>query len=274
MGKSKSQLVKFIDKKGVWKQEVCHDVNTCREHAALVIRTRNILKKNPNMNVDLDDSYVEIFSNPMDVFATSSENDNEKLNQLNGLLAPNQNEVHSINNQLKLWKQLMPNIRPKGTNLEQLIDNAIRAKGVETGWDPESHKVSEDMKIVLNDEDTSISIKTGIWSDAKNTLVISGSRTGEHKTIEAKVNHLKTSSAELYLLIAGAKDAKAEDPYYMITFNHDVIDFGSPENWTEDKSKWFYETDDVRLEIRKSMSDQLWVVIKNSKNINVQLLDI
>lgn len=275
MRNPKATLVRFINSKGEWQQEVCHDVSKCREHSRRLLETKKILKLKPYM-AEFDFDELDDAEDVMDVFSeqVNPVTDDTKLTDLQGLLAPNSNAPHSINTQLSVWKQMMPRVRPKGVSLEQLIDNALRAGGVDTGWDPESHKVSEDMLINLAGEDTSVSVKTGVWDDKKNTLTISGSRTGKHKTIEDKLAHLKGTSAEVYLLISGANSAKPEDPYYMITFRHEAIPFGEPEDWVETPSKWVYESETAVLEIRKTMSDQFWIKLKDPSLLTIQKLDV
>lgn len=274
MKNSKATLVRFLTTKGEWKQELCHDVSICREHAAKIISTNKILKLKPQL-ADFDFDEIEE-EDVMGVFSESSSNitKDAKLTALRGLLAPNSSASYSINNKIKAWKTIMPKLRPKGTALEQLIENSLNEQGIETGWDPESHKVSEDMEMILDGDPTSVSIKTGVWDDKNSMLTISGSRTGEHKTIEDKLSHLKGTSAEVYLLLSGKKGAKPEDPYYLITFRHEAIPFGEPSDWTETPNKWFYETETARLEIRKSMSDQFWIVLKDRDLLTVELLDI
>lgn len=274
---SKRTVVRFINKKGQWVEELCHDIKTCREHSSRLVETKKILKKNPDLKLlqfeelNTEENETEIIN--LQTYETYSGTPDMKLREITEMLKPNTGAENSINSQIKQWKNMMK-LRPKGEYLENLLDNTFRANNVETNWEPGSHKISEDMKIMLNGEETTVSVKTGIWNEETKTLKISGSRTGKHKTIGEKIAHLKGTSAEIYLLIAGKEGAKIDDPYYMITFHHGMIDFGEPEDWTEDDKKWFLDTPDARLEIRKSMSDQLWVELKNTDMLTAEKLTL
>ena len=46
---SKPTKVKFINKKGEWVEETCHDILTCREHKEALNRTRKITQANPEI---------------------------------------------------------------------------------------------------------------------------------------------------------------------------------------------------------------------------------
>lgn len=270
-------LVRFINKDGQWREELCHDIKTCREHSSRLAETKKILKKYPDLKLaefeelNPEDNETEIIN--LETYKTYTDTSDVKLSEIKEMLKPNTGASNSINTQIEQWRKIMK-LRPKGEYLENLLDNTFRANNVETNWDPGSHKISEDMKITLNGEETTVSVKTGVWNETTKTLTISGSRTGQHKTIGEKIAHLKGTSAEIYLLIAGKQGAKIDDPYYMITFHHGEIDFGEPENWVEDDKKWFMDTPTARLEIRKSMSDQLWVQLKNSDMLTVEKLNI
>lgn len=46
---AKPTKVKFINKKGEWVEETCHDILTCREHKTALTRTRKITQANPQI---------------------------------------------------------------------------------------------------------------------------------------------------------------------------------------------------------------------------------
>lgn len=46
---AKETKVKFINKKGEWVEETCHDILTCREHKEALNRTRKITQANPEI---------------------------------------------------------------------------------------------------------------------------------------------------------------------------------------------------------------------------------
>ena len=62
---SKSTKVKFINKKGEWVEETCHDILTCREHKEVLNRTRKITLRNSHKINILEESTI---GNPMDIF--------------------------------------------------------------------------------------------------------------------------------------------------------------------------------------------------------------
>ena len=68
----KETKVKFINKKGEWVEETCHDILTCREHKEALNRTRALINKNHEM-VDLDESELETVN---DIMATMEQGNN------------------------------------------------------------------------------------------------------------------------------------------------------------------------------------------------------
>jgi DNA ligase (NAD+) len=62
---AKPTLVKFINSKGEWVTENCHDLSTCREHAEKLAATSKLLKANPAM-MDFDDDSLN--TNAMSIF--------------------------------------------------------------------------------------------------------------------------------------------------------------------------------------------------------------
>lgn len=61
---SKPTKVKFINKKGEWVEETCHDILTCREHKEALNRTRKITQANPEILM-LDEEELETVNSIM-----------------------------------------------------------------------------------------------------------------------------------------------------------------------------------------------------------------
>lgn len=61
--------VKFINKKGQWVEETCHDLDSCREHSEAILRMKKILKKKPELAMfDIDDDGIITTADVMSVF--------------------------------------------------------------------------------------------------------------------------------------------------------------------------------------------------------------
>lgn len=59
----KQNTVRFLNSKGQWVIENCHDLSSCREHKDKLARTKEVLNSsNPDIEI------IETISNPMDAF--------------------------------------------------------------------------------------------------------------------------------------------------------------------------------------------------------------
>lgn len=63
--------VKFINKKGEWVTETCHDILTCREHKEALNRTRKITQANPEILM-LDEDELETVDSIMSRMETGN----------------------------------------------------------------------------------------------------------------------------------------------------------------------------------------------------------
>ena len=68
---SKPTKVKFINKKGEWVEEACHDILTCREHKEALNRTRKITQANPEILM-LDKQELETVNSIMSRMETGN----------------------------------------------------------------------------------------------------------------------------------------------------------------------------------------------------------
>lgn len=69
---AKETKVKFINKKGQWVEETCHDVLTCREHKEALSRTRKITQANPEILM-MDEDEIETVN---DIMSTMEQGNN------------------------------------------------------------------------------------------------------------------------------------------------------------------------------------------------------
>lgn len=51
----KPTKVKFVNKKGIWVEETCHDITTCREHKEALARTKKFTSINKNSVVEIEE---------------------------------------------------------------------------------------------------------------------------------------------------------------------------------------------------------------------------
>ena len=68
----KETKVKFINKKGEWVEETCHDILTCREHKTALNRTRELINKNHEI-VDLEEYELNTVN---DIMSTMEQGNN------------------------------------------------------------------------------------------------------------------------------------------------------------------------------------------------------
>lgn len=68
---SKPTRVRFINKKGQWVEETCHDILTCREHKEALNRTRKITQANPEILM-LDEDELDTVNDIMSRMETGN----------------------------------------------------------------------------------------------------------------------------------------------------------------------------------------------------------
>lgn len=153
--------------------------------------------------------------------------------------------------------------------LEELIAQALQQHGYPNDWKPNrSHAMSKDMTL---DVGPSISIKSGIYDPKNKTLKFSGSRLGKHDTIEAMVQAIGDTHADLYICLAkDPKDwseppAKDEDKrYYLFVFEASKLDYTGDWGVKESKKggfKYVIDKPNFHAKIAPSMSYQLWTTV-------------
>lgn len=139
--------------------------------------------------------------------------------------------------------------RCKDSLLEENFHNALIQLNVPNNWKTGSHTVKYD--IITNGPD--IGIKSGQIDFKKNCLTYSGSRLGSHKTIENKVSFLENNKPYFTFFMAEVKKKKS---YFFCVLQNSVISYDLP--WKQKDKTFEASSDNYRVVIRESMSDQLW----------------
>lgn len=162
---------------------------------------------------------------------------------------------------------LYPKLSVKAEQFESLFSVIT-----ESEWLPNNHNPNEDMITEIKGIEKP-SLKSGSIKD--NTLVISSHRTTKYKTLQDKIDFLKTRTYDSYICLARPnKDHPHE--YNLIYINKNVIDYDSLE-WVDTYSKdgshsgWIGKDEEgtISVSIIKSMSHQVWIKVDLSK---VQIL--
>lgn len=164
---------------------------------------------------------------------------------------------------------------------ENLFANAVRTVEGYSDWTPNrSHAVGKDQKCTIYGQTFRVSNKSGKYNQIKQTLQISGSRTGKYKTIEEKIKFLSDKQEDVYACLATNTNKRITNEYYIFTFDTNLLNYSDAE-WQPKYDKegnqngWQCETDHYFATIRNSMSDQLWTTIKlQATNIEPEVIKI
>lgn len=89
----------------------------------------------------------------------------------------------------------------------------------------------------------------------------------------AKIDFFKSHEPKFYIAVSHRKVVtEASLPnitdfvYTVYLFDGSVVDFGTPDDWqTTPKGAW-RGTEDLTLDLRKNMSDQLWVDLNTAQD--------
>lgn len=158
---------------------------------------------------------------------------------------------------------LYPKLSLKAEQFESLFSKAIKGE-----WNPYNHNTSEDMITEIKGLKKP-SLKSG--QIEKGFLKISSHRTTKYKTLEDKINFLKTREYDSFICLS--RSNKKKPHYYkLIYFDKNIIDYDSLK-WEVSYNKkgkqkgWFAKNNDstIIVEIIKSMSDQVWIQIDLNK---------
>jgi hypothetical protein len=147
---------------------------------------------------------------------------------------------------------------------ENMLFLTLKSLGFDISWKCASHQVGTDLTIHKFDEHLNISAKSGTIDKDKRLKNVSSYRTTKYKTLQDKIDYITESHQDYYFCLA-KKTPFVENPiYYLYIFENDNVDFTSG-IWTEKYNKsnnhtgWNYETENVKAEIKKGTSDQLWI---------------
>lgn len=193
-----------------------------------------------------------------------------KTSKTNNILTTNQ--LDELGVLIKQHSELYPMLPVKAEQFESLFSVVTKSK-----WEPNNHGTNEDMITEIRGMEKP-SLKSGTIEN--NVLKISSHRTTKFKTLQDKIEFLKSRTYDSYVCLARPNSDK---PHYykLIYFNKNIINYDSL-NWvdTYDKkngshSGWFGRDNDctITVKIVKSMSHQVWVTIDLNKTTILQEYD-
>lgn len=163
----------------------------------------------------------------------------------------------------------------KGTLWEEICADALNQSGYTTDWQPNfGHGSGKDQTII--ETGIAVSNKTGVY-DTKLSLIknLSGSRLQKYPTLQEKLEFLDQPHQDyIFLLSVDPKEWSYKNPRYrFIILDSHKIRFSNVE-WTERIGRngklmgWKCSTEFYDAQIRRSLSDQLWL-----SNIKSSLFD-
>ena len=136
---------------------------------------------------------------------------------------------------------------------ENLLYNSLINQSNNVIWKSGSHQTGTDIQF----EGIGISCKGGrLKGNKKDKFKVSSYRSTSYKTLEEKINFFSEKHEDVYFCLS-YEDAKTKHEYRLFTFDADILDYRSL-NWKETKSGW-KGVGIFQAEIRKKMSDQLWL---------------
>lgn len=170
----------------------------------------------------------------------------------------------------------------KATLWEEICALSLRDLGLPTDWKPNfDHKSGRDQKILQTG--IKISNKTGVYDSNTSTLKsISGSRLQKHKTLTEKLKFLDENHDDyIFLLSVDPKEWKRKEiKYYFIVIDSNKFQYSNFE-WANkigengNHTGWKCVMENYEAEIRKSLSDQLWLLNIKSKMFDyIQKIEI
>jgi hypothetical protein len=152
----------------------------------------------------------------------------------------------------------------------------IFAKSIEdiegyTDWKADrSHSIGKDQICTVDGITFRVSNKSGKYNKERQTLKISGSRSGEYKTLQEKLKFFSDKQEDMYVCLATDEKRNPKKEYFLFSFSTDILNY-SEANWEPKYSKsavhtgWFCETDNYQASIQQSLSGQLWTKIYTAK---------
>lgn len=180
----------------------------------------------------------------------------------------------ALTEEINKWNQNYRKLKIQGTIFEHLLVNALdKIKEVgEIDWDPSSHKEGKDITFKEGGKQTRVSVKTGkINSGIRSAPLFqfSSYRMTSHKSLEEKIAYIKHMSETfdyytcLFRADSVGQQNKLQYKYLVLIIPSKLI---TPEQvvWQEGRPGHYEGQGElVNLSIRQSMSDQLWVELKD-----------
>lgn len=123
-------------------------------------------------------------------------------------------------------------------------------------WNKASHSPGMDIAIIDGD---SYSVKSG--KEAAGKIKISSSRTTTYKTIEEKINFYKgVEETFSHYFFLSKRESNTELVYMPYIVPRDVITIDSI-SFGDNSSGWTGKTEGYSFDIKRSMSDQIWISV-------------
>lgn len=150
----------------------------------------------------------------------------------------------------------------KAEYFENILYKSFLELNIDTHWNSMSHTISCDM---TNDIFGRISCKSGNFKNIKKknqlVLILSSSRTTKHKTLDDKIKFMNTKKEDSFFCLTNSKEDKS---YKLLYFESDMLNINNV-IWKVDNIGWKGNRTGLDIEIRKSMSDQIWYILDNKQ---------
>tara|TARA_B110000503_G_C6972079_1_gene339619 strand:+ start:61 stop:627 length:567 start_codon:yes stop_codon:yes gene_type:complete len=174
-----------------------------------------------------------------------------------------ENKLDKLGKLIQSHIELYPKISVKAEQFESLFSVVT-----ESDWNPNNHNPNEDMITEIKGIQKP-SLKSGVIKN--NILEISSHRTTTYKTLQDKIEFLKSRDYDSYICLARPNKDQQHN-YNLIYFNKNVINYDSL-NWVDTYGKngshsgWCGKNKDdtITVKIIKSMSDQVWIRLNINK---------
>jgi hypothetical protein len=147
---------------------------------------------------------------------------------------------------------------------------ALRQAGFGSDWKPDfNHAVGVDQH---TDSGVAISNKGGKMNANNTLMTISGSRLTKHKTIQEKLEFLKSKPEQLVFCLATNNKEWQQDlkRYYFVVVDAKKLDYHNqewvptyPQKGGDTPNGYKCDAGKFRAKISKSMSDQIWTDISS-----------
>ena len=167
---------------------------------------------------------------------------------------------------LESYHNLFPNIPLQDNHLESIIEKSfIETEEIQNvDHTPLSHSIGYDLSIKQNNINSKISIKSGKYSSKNHTLIFSSYRTTSYKTINEKIDFINKNHFDYQINFCKKDIWDKTKEYKFLVFSKEQFKINNLE-FKEDESGWLTENEYIKINIRKSMSDQVWYTVNLNK---------